>query len=105
MMIPPERQVRARHDDRIVRVYQAYDDAIADAALAAGTFRPPFRRGRMTWIKPSFTWMMYRSGWGTKPDQVRVLGIDLLRRGFDAALAQACVSHYVRDLHGSHEAW
>ncbi|WP_422570328.1 DUF4291 family protein, partial [Erwinia billingiae] len=28
----------------------------------------------MTWIKPSFLWMMYRSGWGMKdPGQKRIL--------------------------------
>ncbi|WP_141653813.1 DUF4291 family protein, partial [Erwinia billingiae] len=32
-----------------------------------GTFAsPPFSMTRMTWIKPSFLWMMYRSGWGMK---------------------------------------
>jgi hypothetical protein len=44
-------------------VYQAYSPHIAHAAIAAGTFVTPFKQGRMTWIKPSFLWMMYRSGW------------------------------------------
>jgi hypothetical protein len=30
--------------------------------VAAGTFVAPFSRDRMTWVKPSFRWMMYRSG-------------------------------------------
>lgn len=52
------RTVRARYDDRTIWVYQAYSDGIAEPALARGTFvSPPFRRERMTWIKPSFTWM------------------------------------------------
>ncbi|TVS20816.1 MAG: DUF4291 family protein, partial [Planctomycetaceae bacterium] len=29
-------------------------------AIASQTLVAPFRRDRMTWIKPSFTWMMYR---------------------------------------------
>ncbi|MFM7854759.1 MAG: DUF4291 family protein [Flammeovirgaceae bacterium] len=24
---------------------------------------------RMTWMKPNFLWMMYRSGWATKHNQ------------------------------------
>ena len=51
------------------------NDAIADPALAAQRFVPPFSVGRMTWIKPSFLWMAYRSGWGRKEGQERVLAV------------------------------
>jgi hypothetical protein len=33
----PERQIRAVYDEHTIRVYQAYSDEIADAALAHGT--------------------------------------------------------------------
>lgn len=90
----PLRQVRALYTDATVRVYQAYGDAIADAALRAGTFVAPFSRARMTWIKPSFLWMMYRSGWGLKDaGQRRILAIDMSREGFEWALANASLSH------------
>jgi hypothetical protein len=37
--------------------------------------------------------MMYRSGWARKDErQVRVLAIDISRKGFDWALANACLS-------------
>src|SRR5688500_2997200 len=49
----PYQQIRAVHDDTTIRVYQAYCDQIADAALAHGRFVAPFSRSRMTWIKPS----------------------------------------------------
>ncbi|OFW80254.1 MAG: hypothetical protein A2W44_12300, partial [Acinetobacter sp. RIFCSPHIGHO2_12_41_5] len=49
---------------------------------------------RMTWIKPSFLWMMYRSGWGMKDDaQKRILAIDITREGFEWALGHSCPSH------------
>ena len=91
----PPRQIRAFHDDATVRVYQAYSDQIADAALAAGRFvSPPFSMTRMTWIKPSFLWMMYRAGWGYKDDgQRRILAIDITHEGFAWALAHGCDSH------------
>ncbi|AVR99315.1 DUF4291 domain-containing protein [Pseudoduganella armeniaca] len=91
----PLRQIRAVHDDSTIRVYQAYSNEIADAALAHGTFvSPPFKLERMTWIKPSFLWMMYRAGWGFKdPGQQRILAIDISRAGFAWALAHACLSH------------
>jgi hypothetical protein len=87
------RQVRAKHDDDTLVVYQAYAPAIAEPALKAGTFVSPFKRERMTWIKPSFNWMMYRCGWGTKPDQERVLAITITRAGFDWALEHSCLAH------------
>ncbi len=91
----PPRQIRAIYDATTIRVYQAYSDAIADAALAKGTFvSPPFKMERMTWIKPSFLWMMYRAGWGLKDaGQKRILAIDITREGFEWALAHGCLSH------------
>jgi hypothetical protein len=59
----------------------------------------------MTWIKPSFGWMMYRCGWGRKPGQERVLRIEISRAGFEWALAHSCLSSYERDLYPSQEAW
>lgn len=55
-----ERLVRAAYTDETITVYQAYSPQIAGAAVAAGTFVAPFSRERMTWIKPSFGWMMQR---------------------------------------------
>ncbi|WP_425576395.1 DUF4291 family protein [Streptomyces glaucosporus] len=48
-----DRQVRARFTEETITVYQAYPPAVADAALAAGTFVAPFKHERMAWIKPS----------------------------------------------------
>jgi hypothetical protein len=102
---PPERQVRAVFDDTTLTVYQAYSPQIADAALAAGTLAAPFKLDRMTWIKPSFLWMMYRSGWATKPGQERILAIRVSRAGFEQALADACLTHYDPTVHASHDDW
>src|SRR6266516_3674929 len=101
----PHRQVRAVFDTETITVYQAYGPELAGRALAAGTFVAPFSRGRMTWIKPSFLWMMYRCGWATKPGQERVLAIDITREGFEWALLRACLSHYDRDLHTDEATW
>jgi hypothetical protein len=91
----PQYQIRAVYDEHVVRVYQAFCDEIADAALTNGTFiSPPFSMNRMTWIKPSFLWMMYRAGWGYKePAQRRILAIDIRREGFEWALTHSCPSH------------
>ncbi|GAA2879766.1 DUF4291 domain-containing protein [Streptosporangium fragile] len=101
----PYRQIRAAHTEESITVYQAYDPAIAERAVAAQTFVPPFKRERMTWIKPSFLWMMYRCGWATKPGQARVLAVEISRAGFEWALAHSCLSHYRADQHADHDAW
>lgn len=101
----PAHQIRARFSADTITVYQAYPVEIALSAVTAGRFVPPFKRERMTWIKPSFLWMMYRCGWATKPGQERVLAIDITREGFEWALAHACLSHYDSDQHSDQAAW
>ncbi|MDA1360745.1 DUF4291 domain-containing protein [Glycomyces luteolus] len=91
-MPTPSRQIRAVFDADTITVYQAYSPAIAEPALAAQTFALPFKRERMTWIKPSFLWMMYRCGWASKPGQERVLALRITREGFEWALAHSCGS-------------
>lgn len=103
--ISTSRQVRALFTDRDITVYQSYEAQIADAAVAAGTFVAPFKRRRMTWIKPSFLWMMYRSGWAMKPGQERILAISITRDGFEWALAHSVLSHYEPRTHASKRQW
>ncbi|WP_238010130.1 DUF4291 domain-containing protein [Dactylosporangium sp. AC04546] len=99
------RQIRAWHTADTVRVYQAYSPSIAIPALEAGRFVPPFKRDRMTWVKPSFLWMMYRSGWATKPGQETVLAVELTRAGFDWAVAAACPSSYQHGEFAGRQEW
>lgn len=101
-----ERQIRAVYDDQTITVYQAYNKAIAESAVKHQTFvSPPFKMDRMTWIKPSFLWMMYRSGWATKANQEHILAIKITREGFEWALQNACLSHFDPEVHESHDAW
>lgn len=104
-MSVPQRQVRGQFTDQTITLYQAYPPEIAEPAAAAGRFVAPFKRDRMTWIKPSFLWMMYRCGWASKPGQERVLAIEILRSGFEWALEQACLSHYDPDLYPDRKTW
>ncbi|MEU6225091.1 DUF4291 domain-containing protein [Streptomyces sp. NPDC047042] len=101
----PRFRVRARHTASTLTVYQAYRPEIGLAAARDGRFPPEWSRSRMTWIKPSFTWMMYRCGWGTKEGQETVLAVEITREGFEWALRDACLSHYVPELHEDQAAW
>ncbi|MEV7283164.1 DUF4291 domain-containing protein [Streptomyces sp. NPDC093252] len=88
----PQHQIRADYDARTIVVYQAYSSAIADAALRAGRFVTPFSFHRMTWIKPSFMWLMHRSNWARKPGQERVLAVRITREGWEEALSRAVLT-------------
>ncbi len=60
----------------------------------------------MTWIKPSFLWMMYRCGWAAKPGQERVLAVRITHEGFAWALTHSCGSRPRRGRPGGLEsAW
>lgn len=90
--MPALREIRADFDADTIVVYQAYAPRIADAALVAGTFVPPFSFGRMTWIKPSLLWLMHRSDWARKPGQERVLAVRITRDGWETALGKAVLT-------------
>jgi len=92
-------------DEESITVYQAYGPVIAGAAVAAGRFVPPFSRGRMTWVKPSFLWMMHRCGWAAEPGQERVLAVRMSRSGFEEALGRSCPSRFDPGLHADHGQW
>nr|WP_211247645.1 DUF4291 domain-containing protein [Cryptosporangium arvum] len=104
-MSVPKYEIRAVHSATSVTVYQAYPPAIGVPAAAAGRFPAAWKRDRMTWIKPSFLWMMYRCGWATKPDQETVLAIEITRAGFEWAVTHACPAQYDSRLHPSAAAW
>ncbi|MEU1785505.1 DUF4291 domain-containing protein [Streptomyces sparsogenes] len=104
MQAPPH-QIRALHTASTVTVYQAYAPHLGLPAARDGRFPAAWKRDRMTWIKPSFLWMMYRCGWGAKEGQETVLAVEITREGFEWALARACLSHYERALHPDQASW
>ncbi|RKH13021.1 DUF4291 domain-containing protein [Corallococcus praedator] len=99
------REVRADFDRASIVVYQAYPDAIADVAVEQQKFGPPFSVGRMTWIKPSFLWLMHRSNWGSKSGQERTLAVRIKRSAWEEALSLAVLTSYEPKVHGTQQAW
>ncbi|RKU47482.1 hypothetical protein DL546_001212 [Coniochaeta pulveracea] len=95
-MAPPHRQIRAQYDDETITVYQAYNSTIASAAVAQQQLdaSPHFRTTRMTWIKPSWAWMLYRCGYSYKdPGQERVLALKMRHADFLRLLERGVLSH------------
>lgn len=103
--MPGLNEVRAEYDGSSIVVYQAYSDAIAKAALAANRFVHPFSFQRMTWIKPSFLWLMERSNWGQKAGQENILKVRITRAGWDEALSLGVLTSYENGIHANLRAW
>lgn len=99
------RVILAQFDAESIVVYQAYRPSIGHFAAKNGYFGGDFKMSRMTWIKPNFLWMMYRSGWGTKPGQEVTLAIRIKRSAFDFILGHAVASSYDRQVYQSKQEW
>jgi hypothetical protein len=99
------RHILAQFDAGSVVVYQAYRPEIGHFAARHGYFGGGFSLNRMSWVKPNFLWMMYRSGWGTKEGQEVTLAVRLRRDVFDQILRLAVHSSFDPDVYEGHEAW
>lgn len=98
--------ILAHYDEKSVVVYQAYRPSIGKYAIEHQCFGgPDFSLNRMSWIKPNFLWMMYRSGWGSKEGQEIVLGLRLTIQFFDSLLEQAVPSAFDERLFKSRDEW
>ncbi|KAJ2901543.1 hypothetical protein MKZ38_001676 [Zalerion maritima] len=94
--LPPFRQIRTHQPspDTIV-VYQAYCSSIASAAVAQQKLSasPDFRHTRMTWVKPSWAWMLYRCGYSYKDKrQECVLALTMRKADFIGLLERGALS-------------
>jgi len=99
------RHILAQFDDESVVVYQAYALDIGLYAAKHGRFGPGFSFTRMSWIKPNFLWMMFRSGWGTKEGQEVTLAIRMQRAAFDAIILAGIPTSYDPKRFASEAEW
>ena len=99
------RHILAHFDATTIVVYQAYRPSIGRFAVEHGRFGGEFLFERMSWVKPNFLWMMYRSGWGTKENQEVTLGLRVRRTFFDSLLAEAVPSSWDREVFATRDDW
>lgn len=106
-LLPKEgKHIIAHFDEKTITVYQAFRKGTAEFAATHQKFGGNFYSfTRMTWIKPNFMWMMYRSGWAMKPGQEGILAIKLKREGFDEIVKQAVHSSFQPDIYADRETW
>jgi hypothetical protein len=99
------RHILAQFDADTIFVYQAYHPSIGEFAAKNGYFGNGFSYSRMSWIKPNFLWMMYRSGWGTKPNQEVTLALRIRRSFFEQILESAVPSSWDREAFLTEDDW
>lgn len=100
-----QRQILAAFDNEGIFVYQAFKSSIVEEAIQKGTFGKGFNLERMTWIKPSFGWMLYRSGYASKHRQERILKIKLSHEGFEKILSQGIPTSFDDNIFTSKQEW
>lgn len=98
-------EIRAHFDRDTIVIYQAYNDAITKPALKAQKFVAPFSFNRMTWIKPSFNWLMYRSNWGLKSGQENILAVHITRAGWEKALSLGVLTSPEKTIFRTGDEW
>jgi len=100
------RVILAQFDRDSVIVYQAYSEAIGHHAVTHQRLGGSgFSFSRMSWIKPNFLWMMYRSGWASKLSQEMVLAIRIAREGFNTITSLAVSSSFDPAAGLTHDEW
>ncbi|WP_108801704.1 DUF4291 domain-containing protein [Aquimarina sp. Aq107] len=98
-------EIRADYDRDTITVYQAYGKSIAVSAIKNNKFESPFSFNRMTWIKPSYLWLMERSNWGTKSNQEYILGIKIKRASWEKALSIGVLTDPDKTIYKSGALW
>lgn len=100
-----EFEIRADYNTNTIVVYQAYNKTIAKSAVESQKFSAPFSFNRMTWIKPSFLWMMERSNYGQKSNQECILALHIKRQAWEKALSKAVLTSPEKRVYANPENW
>lgn len=99
-------QIIGQFNEQEIVVYQAFNSSIARDAVQMQAFGGPhYSFNRMSWIKPNFLWMMFRSGWASKANQERILAITITLEGFKRILSEAVHSSYKSKIYHTQDNW
>lgn len=98
-------EIRADYTQNTIVVYQSYNKTIAKSAVENQKFSTPFSFNRMTWIKPSFLWMMERSNYGQKSNQECTLAIHIKREAWEKALRLAVLTSPEKRVYPDSQNW
>ena len=100
------RIVTAHQTKDALIVYQAFNREIAEYAVQHQQFGgSSYSFNRMSWIKPNFLWMMYRSGWAQKENQERILAISISKSFFLSLLKEGEMTSFIQSHYTYEQEW
>ncbi|MEN7551725.1 DUF4291 family protein [Rapidithrix thailandica] len=97
--------IYADYDEEGVYVYQAFKPQTVQTAVALGTFGKGFGLDRISWIKPSFGWVLRRTKYGTKNRMQGIAKIKLSHQAFHEIISQSIESHWNQNVFASEDVW
>jgi len=89
----------------LITFYAAFNKRIVADAIKNQKFGSGFSFNRMTWVKPSFMWMMHRSGWATKENQENILAIKIKKSDVLKIMNEAVLSNFSDSEYRNEEEW
>jgi hypothetical protein len=99
------RKIIANYDEKGICVYQAFKPSTVEAAIKKGKLDKGFSMERMTWIKPSFGWILHRSEYATKHRQEAIVKIKITHQGLLEILQQSIETYFDPKLFETEEKW
>lgn len=100
-----ERKIYANYDEEGVYVYQAFKPDIVKVAVEKGTFGKGFGLDRITWIKPSFAWILRRSEYATKHRMEGIAKIKISHSSFLDILEQSIETQWNSSVYPQEDDW
>lgn len=100
-----QKQIYAAYDDEGLYIYQAFKPKTVANAVAKGTFGAGFNTNRLTWIKPSFAWVLQRTQYATKHRMNAIARIKLSHEGWLHVLEQAVPTQFDPNRYENEEEW
>ncbi len=100
-----ERKIYADFDGDGVYIYQAFKPEIVKEAVAKGTFGKGFGLDRITWIKPSFGWMLYRSEYASKYRMEAIAKIKIAHQSWLEILSQSIETSWNPEIYQEEWQW
>ncbi|XZF14335.1 DUF4291 family protein [Chitinophagaceae bacterium MMS25-I14] len=100
-----ERKIYADFDDGGVYVYQAFKPEIVQVAVENGKFGKGFGLDRLSWIKPSYGWVLRRSEYATKYRMEGIARIKIAHHHWLEILEQSVETQWNPDTYNSEDEW
>ncbi|OJJ20305.1 hypothetical protein BKI52_17730 [marine bacterium AO1-C] len=100
-----QKQIYAAYDEEGLYIYQAFKPKTVANAVAKGTFGAGFNTNRLTWIKPSFAWVLQRTQYATKYRMNAIARIKLSHEGWLHILAQSVPTQFDANRYENEEVW